>query len=605
MGFTAGVPSELLGWYSKRRHPEPVVPPWLVREVPERVDHAGAVLLPLDEQQARRAVSELLEADVHAIAVALLWSFRNPRHEQRIGEIVRELAGDQVFLSLSSHINPVIGEYERTATTVLNAYLGPAVAGYVERLEALLRDRGFAGMFRVLNSSGGVMSAAEAASRAVLMLSSGPTGGVLGSRYLAQALGDANIITTDMGGTSFDVSLILEGRPLLRQVSEVGGYHISTPMIQIDAIGAGGGSVVTVEEGLIRVGPESAGAEPGPVCYGRGGERVTVTDADLVLGQLDPHGFLGGRMRLDRDAAFQAIEDQVGRPLGLTAIEAAIGIRRIVDARMADVLRQLTIGRGHDPRDFALYAYGGAGPVHCCTYGSELGVRRIVVPATAMVQSAYGALASDLHHSAERSLLLRGGGGERAPWDGFESAELNGQLVELEQRCCEALSREGIAETDMELSRSVDMRYRRQTHDLVIPLPPGPLGTEDVRELVERFERAYEDTYGKGAGFRQAGIEITTFRVDGVGRLPKPALRAGEPGTRSDAPERYRDAWDSASGEVVRTPLVPWLGLLPGQTVSGPAVIEHATTTVVVAGDRRALVDDHGNLIIEPAEVPR
>jgi N-methylhydantoinase A len=478
------------------------------------------------------------------------------------------------------------------------------VKAYIERLEARLRDHGFTGAFRVLDSIGGVMNANDAASRAVLMLASGPTGGVLGSRYLAQALGDQDVITTDMGGTSFDAGLIQAGRPLLRHTTEVGGYHMSAPMVQINAIGAGGGSIVTVEDGLIRVGPESAGAHPGPVCYGRGGTRVTVTDANLVLGQLDPDGFLGGRMRLDREAAERAIDEQVARPLGLTTIEAAVGIRRIVDAHMAGLLRQLTIGRGHDPRDFALYAYGGAGPVHCCAYGAELGVRRIVIPATAMVQSAYGALASDLHFSAERSLLLRGGGGPRAPWEGFEPEALEAPFGELERSCREELAREGVAEADMELHRSLDMRYRRQTHELVIPVASEPMSEESVRRLVERFEQTYEDTYGTGAGFREAGIEITTFRVEGVGRLPKPALSAATTGAADGADVRYRGVWDSASGEVVRTPLVPWHGLRPGEKVAGPAVIEHPTTTVVVASDRAALVDQLGNLIIESTEVP-
>jgi N-methylhydantoinase A len=614
MGFTAGVPGELLGWYSKRRHPERVVPPRFLHEVSERIDHAGAILVPLDEHAARRAVAELLDEGVEAIAVSLLWSFRNPAHEQRIGEIVREVAGDRVFLSLSSRVNPVIGEYERTATTVLNAYLGPIVEQYIERLEVKLREYGFRGALRILDSNGGVMNAVDAAARAVLLLSSGPTGGVLGSRYLAQALGHRDVITTDMGGTSFDVGLIQRGRPLLRHVTEVGGYHISAPMVQINAIGAGGGSIVTVEDGLICVGPESAGARPGPVCYGRGGTRATVTDANLVLGQLDPDGFLGGRMRLDREGAERAIDEQVARPLGLTPVEAAVGIRRIVDSHMAGLLRQLTIGRGHDPRDFVLYAYGGAGPVHCCSYGAELGVRQIVIPATSMVQSAYGALASDLHLSAERSFLLRGGGGARDLWDGLEAQAIEAPFASLEEECRDEMAREGIAAADVELRRSVDMRYRRQVHELVVPLSQARLTDEGVRELVGRFEETYEDTYGRGAGFREAGIEITTFRVDAVGRLPKPLLRSadsrgrinpappsgGDGGGRATQPvERRRDVWDSATGELVSTPLLRWASMQPGERIDGPAVIEHPTTTVVVPGDHRAEVDELGNLILQ------
>jgi N-methylhydantoinase A len=599
LGFTAGVPSERLGWYSKRRYPDPIVPRSLVREVPERVDQGGHVLLELDEDATRRAVSELLDAGVQALAVCLLWSFRNPAHERRVAEIVRELdPRGEVFLSLSSRVSPVIGEYERTATTVLNSYLGPVVQRYLERLEGSLRERGFTGVFSVLNSIGGVMGAREAAERAVLLLASGPTGGVIGSRYLAEELGHRNVITTDMGGTSFDVGLILDGRPLVSGVTEVGRYHVSAPMVDITAVGSGGGSIASVTDGLIAVGPESAGAYPGPVCYGRGGTRATVTDANVVLGIVDPDHFLGGRMRLDRDAAARAIEQQIATPLGLDVLEAAAGVRRIVDAQMADTLRELTIGRGHDPRDFVLYAYGGAGPMHCAGYGAELGVEKIIVPATSMAQSAYGALASDIHHSAERSFLLRGGGGPLPGWDGIEHEVLEEQFQQLEAQCRDALARYGIGEADGELSRSVDMRYRRQTHELIIPVASGRVDADAVRELVERFEATYEDTYGKGAGFREAGVEITTFRVDAVGRTRKPRLPQAP--ARTNGRRRQRPVYDAAAGALVAAEILDWTSLAVGESVVGPAVLEHPTTTVYVTAGQQAAVDAHGNLIIEP-----
>jgi N-methylhydantoinase A len=599
LGFTAGVPSERLGWYSKRSYPDPIVPRGLVREVPERVDQGGNVLLALDEDATRRAVSDLLDAGVQALAVCLLWSFRNPAHERRVAEIVRELDPQgRVFLSLSSAVSPVIGEYERTATTVLNSYLGPIVQRYLERLESSLRERGFDGVFSVLNSIGGVMGAREAAERAVLLLASGPTGGVIGSRYLAQELGHRNVITTDMGGTSFDVGLILDGRPAVSGVTEVGRYHVSAPMVDITAVGAGGGSIACVKDGLIAVGPESAGAYPGPVCYARGGTRATVTDANVVLGIIDPEHFLGGRMQLDRDAAARAIEEQIAAPLGLDVHAAAAGVRRIVDAQMADTLRELTIGRGHDPRDFVLYAYGGAGPMHCAGYGSELGVEKIVVPTTSMAQSAYGALASDIHHAAERSCLVRGGGGALAGWAGIDPQALTEQFAELESQCLDALARYGVGAADTELARSADMRYRRQTHELIIPVPSGPLDSGAVRDLVERFERTYEDTYGKGSGFREAGVEITTFRVEGVGRTRKPRLPQAP--ARTTARRRERPIYDAAAAGFVAAEIIDWTSLAVGERVLGPAVLEHPTTTVYVAGGQQAAVDAHGNLVIEP-----
>ena len=313
MGFTAGIPVENLGHYSRRRYPVPIVPRRLVREVRERVDQAGNVLVPLDEDSVRTAVRDLIDAGAKTFAVALLWSFRNPAHEQRIGEIIRELAPG-CYVSLSCEVSPIIGEYERTATTVLNSYLAPKVADYLNRIESLLRERGFRGKFNVLNSAGGVVPASEAARKPVLLVASGPAGGVMGSLQLAQEIGHNNVITTDMGGTSFDVALVVDGKPLVSGTHEVGGFHLNTPVIDIRAIGAGGGSIARVEAGLLRVGPDSAGAVPGPVCYGRGGKLATVTDADLVLGILSPDNFLGGRMKLDLAAATAAIREQIARP---------------------------------------------------------------------------------------------------------------------------------------------------------------------------------------------------------------------------------------------------------------------------------------------------
>jgi N-methylhydantoinase A len=596
LGFTAGVPSDQLGWYSRRRYPTPIVPRQRVRELHERVDQAGQILIEIDDDEIRGALSSLLEDGVEALAVCLLWSFRNPSHERRIREIAQELSGD-LFISLSSEVSPVIGEYERTATTVLNSYLGPVVKGYLERLEDQLRERGFTGTFSVLNSVGGVIGAREAAERAVLLLASGPTGGVIGSRYLAQAMGHENVITTDMGGTSFDVGLIVDGRPVVAGRTEVGGYHLSTAMIDITAVGSGGGSIATVEDGLIRVGPESARAFPGPVCYGRGGTRATVTDADLVLGIIDADRFLGGRMKLDRAGAEAAIKEQIADPLGINVPAAAAGIRRIVDSQMADTLRELTIGRGHDPRDFTLYAYGGAGPMHCAGYGAELGVARIVVPATSMVQSAYGALASDVHHSAERSFLMRGGGGQMPASQGLDPEAISEQFAALEVLCLEALATNGIALEMTDLARSVDIRYRRQTHELIIPAASGPIGAAWIDDLVRRFEITYEDTYGQGAGFREAGIELTTFRVDAVGRRPKPELALAA--TNGLAKTEEREVYDPATGDYVATSVADWTALATDQQILGPAVLEHPTTTVYVGSDQQAQVDKYGNLLIE------
>lgn len=600
MGFTTGMSVDQLGWYSKRRYPAPIIPRELRREVAERVDCTGSILLPLDEAAVRAAVDDLSDRGVETFAVAFLWSFRNPAHERRVGEIIREARPD-AYVSLSSEIAPIIGEYERTAATALNSYLAPKVVTYLERMEGRLQERGFNGSFHILNSSGGVMPAKEAARKPVLLLTSGPTGGVLGSLQLANALGHRNVITTDMGGTSFDVGLIVDGRPVVSAKQEAGGYHLNTPMIDIRAIGAGGGSIARVESGLLRVGPESAGASPGPVCYDRGGKLITVTDADVVLGIISQDNFLGGRMPANRIAAVEAIREQIAHPLGLSVEAAAAGIRQVVDAHMADTLREVTVGRGYDPRDFVLYAYGGAGPAHCAAYGADLGVPKIVVPATSMAHSAYGALASEIHQSAERSLLMRGGGGAREPADGLDAASIGAVYSELEALCAERMQASGVEPSAAHFARTVDMRYRRQTHDLIIGFASGPVTVDSIREAVTRFEEVYEALYGRGSGFRQAGVELTTFRVEAVGGGRKPAPSRTGSDVRPAA--ALREVYDPGLDKWAPTPIWRWLDLPVGHQVSGPAVIEHSETTVYVGSRQTAVVDVAGNLTIDLIEV--
>ena len=601
MGFTAGVPIERLGDFSNRFYPNPIVPRTLIAEIPERVDQAGRVLLDIDEDVARSEIKRLADAGVGAFAICLLWSFRNNAHEMRLRELIREVVDESVYISLSSEIVPILGEYERTATTVLNAYLGPTVERYLENLEERLRAEGFAGRFSVLNSVGGVMGAREAAAKAVLLLGSGPTGGVLGSFHLAKELGHDNIITSDMGGTSFDVGLVVDGQPVVKAVTEVAQYHVATPMVDITAIGAGGGSIAQVVNGKLVVGPESAGAYPGPVCYGRGGDKVTVTDADVVLGIIDPENFLGGRMAIDKVAAEKAIHTHIAEPLGISTVEAAAGIRHIVDNRMAGTLRELTVGRGHDPRDFVLYAYGGAGPMHCAGFGSELGVKAILIPATSMAHSAYGALSADIHHTAERSIVMRSFPGNSAPWEEFSLEKIQTVFNDLEREALERLAKDDVAAKDAHITRAVDMRYRSQTHELIIPVPKDLSDPKTLQILVEDFERIYEDTYGKGSGFREAGIEIATFRVAGIGHTPKPKFSALEARTPIERPSRK--VYDVRSGQWNEAPVLDWETMQPGHTVPGPAVVEHPTTTVYVASQQEVQMDSIGNLLITALDI--
>ncbi|WP_278876272.1 hydantoinase/oxoprolinase family protein [Paracoccus yeei] len=602
MGFTAGVPTDRLGWYSRRRYPQPIVPRHLVREVRERVDHAGRVLVALDEAEVCEAVRSLVAEGVQTFAVSFLWAFKNAEHERIAAQIIRDEAPG-AYVSLSSEIAPVLGEYERTATAALNSYLAPKVVGYLDGIEQMLRRKGFTGAFSILNSAGGVMPVAEAARRPVTLVTSGPTGGVMGSIHLAKKLGYRNIITTDMGGTSFDVAIVVDDKPLMSTNHEAGGFHIATPMIEVRAIGAGGGSIARVVDGQLRVGPDSASAWPGPACYGRGGVLPTVTDADVVLGIIDPDTFLGGKMKLDREAARAAIEDHIARPLGFSVEQAAAGIRRIVDAQMADTLREVTIGRGFDPRDFVIFAYGGAGPVHCAGYGAELGVPRMVVPVTSMAHSAYGALAADLQFSTERALLMRGGGGARTLDDGLDAPRIAQTFAELEAECLDAMDRAGVKAADVALIRTADLRYRRQTNDLIIQLDAGPVTASVVADLVRRFENTYEQTYGKGSAFREAGIELTNIRVEAFGKARRPEISLRTPTAQPKA--ATRSIFEPVAGQWMDCAVYNWRELPMDFQVEGPAVIEHPETSVFVAATQIARLDANSNITIEEREESR
>src|SRR5688500_1472147 len=384
--------------------PVPIVPKRLIRGVSERVDCFGEIVVSLNEAEAEKAIKELVAEGVQASAVCFLWSFRNPRHEERVRELVQKLA-PQVFVTCSVDIAPKWGEYERATATALNAYLGPVMAGYLERIDSSLRTLGYPHGLQIAQCGGGTVPVARAGEAPLLTLDSGPVSGVTASMFLGVVMGEPNIITTDMGGTSFDVSIIHGGKPAYSFISNTDQYEYFLPKVDLQAIGAGGGSLVRVqpETRTMTVGPDSAGAFPGPVCYSRGGTVPTVTDAQLVLGYLDPDNFAGGRMKLDRAAAVKAIES-LGKQIGMTAAQCAAGICRIVELQMADVIRKVTVEKGYDPRDFVLFAFGGAGPAHAGVFAAELGVRKVIVPQrkAASAWCAFGAAAADALHISDR-----------------------------------------------------------------------------------------------------------------------------------------------------------------------------------------------------------
>ncbi|MGH2926905.1 MAG: hydantoinase/oxoprolinase family protein, partial [Solirubrobacteraceae bacterium] len=494
---------------SRLRKPDPIVPRTLIRGVTERVDREGEAIVDLQEDEAIAAIESLLAAGAEAIAVSLLWSFANDRHERRLKELVAERAPD-LFTTFSHEVAPVLGEYQRTATTAINAYVGPRAAGYLERLQARLREEGLTRPLLVMQASGGLTSVADAARRPIVTLDSGPTGGVLGCRHLGAQYGERNVVCTDVGGTSFDVGLILDGEAPLQTEPVVGQYSLQMPKVMVESIGSGGGSIAWIDDGgLLRVGPQSAGSRPGPACYGLGGSEPTVTDADLVLGYLDPGSFLGGRMALDRDLARRALEG-VGARLGMDAHEAAIGVFRIINSQMADLIRKCTIEQGRDPRSCVLVAYGGAGPTHAVFYGHEIGARAILVPADSTAFSAAGMLTCDVTHTAELSRALA------APFGDDAVAEIGATFGMLERRVLEQFEAEGAGAAEVELARTLGVRFRQQIHAVDVEVEGGPLDVAAGEALVERFRERYGQLYGEGALLAGGRTEIERYRVVGT-----------------------------------------------------------------------------------------
>jgi N-methylhydantoinase A/oxoprolinase/acetone carboxylase beta subunit/N-methylhydantoinase B/oxoprolinase/acetone carboxylase alpha subunit len=573
----------------------PLVARERIRGVAERVDYKGAVVCPLDEDDVRRAGAEMVAAGVRAVAVCFLWSFMNPEHERRAAELLREV-DSELFVVCSHDVAPVLGEYERLTTTVLSAYLGPPMNAYLGALEGALRARGYRHALLVMQASGGLVPVAETRRNPVTALDSGPVGGIMGAVFLGGLTGREKLICTDVGGTTFDVGIVDGGRPQIESTPIVDKYQFRSTKVQVTSIGSGGGSVAWVDDtGVLKVGPRSAGADPGPACYGRGGVEATVTDADLVLGYLDPDNFLGGGMRLDRGAAAAAL-DVVAERLGVTRVEAADGIRRILDSQMADLVRRTTIERGYDPRDFTLLAYGGMGPTHAARYASDLGVAEVVVPADATAFSALGMLAAPLLRVYETSAPLR------SPLGRDEAAAVTRVFAELEARALSAFAAEEVPEEDVDLRRVVLVRFQMQVHELEVDVPGGELAVAELERLEQDFIAAYTDRYGQGSAYAEAGLELVSYRVEARARADALELRAA-----ADAPvalpRATRQAWFPEVGDYVETAIYPADTLAAGMLISGPAILERMGDTVVLPPGTTATADALGNLRLELAAV--
>lgn len=567
----------------------PLVPRNLIVEVRERVDANGRVVVPLDDTDARTAIRALKAMDVRAVAICTLWSTVNPAHERRLKELVTEELGD-VFVSLSHEISPVIGEYGRMSTTAANASLGPVAGQYLAKLESTLRDHGMRVPILMMTNSGGVLPTDILNDRPAYSLFSGPAAGVIGSLVLAEKLNTPNVLTTDIGGTSFDVGVIVGGKPIRRSEISLAGADIRVPSIDVASIGAGGGSIASVKFGDLTVGPQSAGANPGPACYGRGGTEPTATDADLVLGVLDPEYFIGGRMRLDIEAARRAILEKVAKPLGISLSEAAWSIREILDNKMADLLRRVTIERGFDPSEFVLLANGGAGPSHAWVLARELGLSGFIVPAAATGQSAFGCANSDLGLTDERPVYLRVQPGAKPALAQLETVDRAAQAGGVAVR--EGLTTAG-ARGDVTVEQLVAVRYRGQTNTLDVALPGDVFDADAYAAVIAQFERHYETQFGRGAGYARAGYEIIAVRSIGHGKL-KPAATAMQGDALEPFGSRrvvFDDPKKAVDAAIYRTRFPR-----PDTRVSGPCIIEYPGQSVVVPPGAVARADDAGNL---------
>jgi len=569
--------------------PAPLVAKHLIKEVTQRMDREGKVLVALNEAEVREAVVDCVAQNVSAIAVSLLWSFRNPAHEQRVREIIHEQA-PEMYVALSSDVSPRIREYARHATTIMSTQIGPGLRDYLQNLEFGLRKEGLAGALLVMQSSGGAITAAEAPATAITTIGSVLSGGVVGALQLAGQLGHRNVIATDVGGT------IVDGEPVRATQTIVNQSPVNVPTLRVEAIGSGGGAIAWIDAGgNLRVGPLSAQAVPGPACYGAGGTEPTITDANLVLGILPTGGLLGGKHPLSLEQARNAIKCRIAEPLGLCVEDAAAAIYAVQNAQTGDLLRKIAVEAGHDPRDFVVYAFGGAGPAHCAAYTVAVGARQCLVPLGPLASafSAFGLAASKIN--VIRELSDPG----IAPLDPIHVAE---NFERLEKEVNAVLARQGIRFVETTLHREVDMRYGMQMGEITTPLASGPVSVESLQDMVDMFEQLYAQQFGAGSGFRDAGVQVLTYRVRGEGTLPispeMPTIEAADEASPERALIERRPICLDVEKGYIMTPAYDYARLRAGHRIEGPAVIQVPTTTVVIPDNTHGVIDHLGNLSI-------
>jgi N-methylhydantoinase A len=575
--------------------PALLAPQSLTGEVKERVDFQGRVLRALDEAALRETLRELSPHNIESIAVCLLFSFLHPQHEARVAEIVREELPD-CSISLSSDIVPLIREYHRLSTTVINAYLQPILARYIAQLDRRLTATGIGTRQKyIMQSNGGMATFAAAARKAVTTVLSGPAGGVTAGAYACRMTGFQNMITFDMGGTSCDVALIRDGEPFVASRGKIEGRDLALPMMDINTVSAGGGTIAKVDRfGLLQVGPQSAGAMPGPACYGRGGEMPTITDCNLVMGHLSEENFLGGQMRLDLVRARAAVTTKVAEPLGIDPVQAAEGIVRVIEVKMEEAIKAISTMRGHDLRDFMLLAFGGAGPVHAGRIARDLGMAGLIVPLYPGVYSAIGLIMSDVKHDYVQSKMQ--------PMSELSPAEVNHMFARLEALAGQDLRSDGFAPEHIKIQRALDMRYAGQGYEITLPCDAGTLRDGGLDGLRRQFDRQHQSMFGHMAP--EQAIEVVSYRVRGLGLVPPVELPRFKPtgATLADAQRATRRV--RLDGRDVECPVYQRERLDVGLTLPGPAILDQFDCTTVIHAGQTARVDEWKNLIVTQEKLP-
>ena len=581
----AAIPASHMYDFSYAR-PAPLVPRRHRRGVPGRLDAQGDEVVPLDEQALIAAAQELIDQGVHSIAVCFLHSYKNPVHERRAVEVLRAAFPDDQF-SASSDLTREYREYERTSTVVLDAYIRPVLNNYLDSLEAHLERGGLTQPIHIMRSGGGAMTADLAKQAPLMTVLSGPAGGVVGTTFLAQQLGLSKVLSFDVGGTSVDSCVVIDGKPSEVHEAEIDSLPLLIPIFDIRTIGAGGGSIAWMDQGLLKVGPKSAGAVPGPVAYQNGGTEPTVTDAAFSLGYLDPAAFLSGQMEVSADASRAAIAEKVAAPLSLDETEAAASILRILIARTVGALREITIERGLDPREFALLAFGGAGPLLAPMLSREMGIGTTLVPRVPAAFSAFGMLMSDLEYEFAATALR--------PLEPEALRHIHAEIEGLRRQADEVLEQQQVPADSRRFVQTLDIRYRGQEHSLSVPLLPG----DTAEQLLARFSEQHEVRHGHAMD--EPG-EILSVRLRAIGVQPKPPLVRIAEAQGPAAPAGARRAYDMATNGWADFDVYDRGELFAGHRIAGPAIVEEGTSTTVFFSDQQLVVDEFGHMAISTVE---